>query len=551
MMTDKLDWENLFFGRKSILELIKRRVIDLKEGYRQNLALLGNRYLGKTSILRQFLANLDDEEIIEIYLDLENKDFDYLFSKFVGSILYNFSKVKKLDLHEDIELLLENTKKFIPHTVQEIRKIQTYITKGKLTDAYLDLISLPEVFTVESGKFCIIILDEFHSLEDLMIPNAFKELGKKVMTQKRCIYIVASSAANVAKKILSERLSLLFGNFEIVEVAAFDLKTSQAFIDENLKTIKMGLHLKNFLIDFTGGHPFYLSLIVQEVIRLSELHGQSEIFLPLLTQAIENLIFNRWGILSQHFDVMMHNLCQQKGNRAMAAILISLANGKHKIKDMAGGAGVKGTVVNQKMNRLIELGMVTKNGNHYYFQDKLLRFWIKYVYQKRLTSIHENLKQQGKYFRAEIEQSVNGFQAVSQKDLFSRIVDLLHCFDNDAFQLSGRRYKLPLFSEITPFKFENITECPFEVIKASSNEEIWIIILKEGTLLEGEVNAFLTEAKKLGERVDRRVIISLSGLDANARLRALQEKMWIWNEKELNTLLNLFDKPYIVTSKFQ
>jgi len=544
-----LDLENFFFGRKSILELIKRRVIDLKEGYRQNLALLGNRHLGKTSILRRFLANLDDEEIVEIYLDLEDKDIDYVFSKFIGSILYNFSKIKKLDLHEDVELLLESTKKFIPHTVQEIKKIQANLAKGKLADAFHDLISLPEVFTVESGKFCIIILDEFQNLEELAMANIFKELGKKIMTQKRCIYIVTSSSVNAAKKILSEKLSLLFGNFEIVEVSPFDLKTSQAFIEENLKDVKMSQHLKNFLIDFTGGHPFYLSLIIQEIIHLNEIHDQNEVFLPLLTQAIENLIFNRWGILSHYFDVMIHHLCQQKGNRVLATILVSLANGKHKIKDIADDIGIKGTLINQKINRLLESNLVTKNGSHYYFQDKLLRFWIKYVYQKRLTAIHEDRKQQKESFRTEIEWAVNSFQAISQKDLFSRIVELLHCFDNDAFQLNGRRYKLPLFSEIMPFKFDNVSACPFEVIKASSQEEVWYIIFKEGTLFEGEVNTFLTEAKKLGERPHRRVIISLSGLDANARLKALQEKIWIWNEKELNTLLNLFDKPYIVTSK--
>lgn len=546
MMPDKVNQENFFFGRRAILELIKRRVLDLKEGYRQNLALVGNRYLGKTSILRWFLSNLDDEETIEIYLDLEDKDLDYLFFKFVGSILYNFSKVKKIDLHEDLELLLEATKRFIPQTVGAIKKIQASLTKGKIVDAYQDLISLPEVFTVESEKFCIIVLDEFHRLEDLLIPNAFKELGKKIMTQKRCLYLVASSAPAVAKKILSEKLSLLFGNFEMVEVAAFDVKTSQAFIEENLKGVKIGASLKNFLIDFTGGHPFYLSLMIQEIMCLSELHHQPEIFLPLLTRAIENLIFNRWGTLSQHFEVMMHNLCGQKGNPETSTILIAMTKGKHKLKEISVYCGIKNSLLHSKMNRLMESGLVTRNGSYYYFQDKLLRFWIKYVYAKRLKSIHEDYQQQREAFRQEIEGTVSDFQAISRKDLFSRIVDLLHCFDNEAFQLSGRRYRLPLFSGITSFKLENIPDCPFEVIRAASPQEVWFIILKEGTLQEGEVNAFLTEAKNFGERPHRRVIISLSDMEANARLRALQEKMWIWNEKELNTLLNLFDKPYIV-----
>ena len=140
-----IDLEYNFFDRKSVLELLKRRVIDLKEGYRQNIAFLGDKYIGKSSILRKFVSDLDDDGTIEIYLDLDNKDFNYFFSKFAGSILYNFSRSKKLVLHDDINLLMESTKKLIPQTVEEIKKIQTNIAKGRLAESYRDLISLPEI----------------------------------------------------------------------------------------------------------------------------------------------------------------------------------------------------------------------------------------------------------------------------------------------------------------------------------------------------------------------------------------------------------------------
>jgi hypothetical protein len=51
----------------------------------------------------------------------------------------------------------------------------------------------------------------------------------------------------------------------------------------------------------------------------------------------------------------------------------------------------------------------------------------------------------------------------------------------------------------------------------------------------------------MGIRPRRCVIVSLSDLDEGARLRALEERMWIWNEPELNSLMNLYDKPYIVS----
>ena len=541
-----MDLDNNFFDRRSIIDLLKRRVIDLKEGYRQNLAFLGNRYIGKTSILNKFINDLDDEVIVPIYVDMDQKDIYYLFSKFVGSMLYNFSKFKKLILQDDIDLLMESTKKTIPQTVEEIRKIKTNLAKGKLTEAYRDLISLPEIFTSESGMFCMIILDEFHNLEELTVSNVFQELGKRIMTQKRCIYIVTSSLSGVAKKILSEKLSLLFGNFESVPITAFDLKTSQAFIEQNLRGIRIGASLRNFLIDFMGGHPFYLNIISHELIHLSILHKQNEVYLPLLTQAIENTIFNRWGIISRHFEFTINQLCNGKGNRILPAILISLANGKHKLLDISKDVELTKNVIIQKMNRLVDLGIVCKNGNFFHYEDKLIKYWIKYVYQKKLKAIDADPERQREQFKMELIDLINNFTVVSSKDLSSRIVELLHCFDNEFFNFNGRKYKLPLFNEITPLKADKSAPYGFHVIRATSSEGVWFIIFKEDTLCENDVNVFLTESKKLDEKPQRQIIISLSELDANARLRALQERMWIWNEKEINTLLTLFDKPYIM-----
>ena len=109
-----LDLEHNFFGRKNTIDLLKRRVADLKEGYRQNLAILGYQYVGKTALLQRFYLNLDDRDVVPVYLCLENKDFSSFFYKFTGGLLYNYSKNKQLPLHHDLNLLIESCKKTIP-----------------------------------------------------------------------------------------------------------------------------------------------------------------------------------------------------------------------------------------------------------------------------------------------------------------------------------------------------------------------------------------------------------------------------------------------------
>ncbi|MBF0521560.1 MAG: ATP-binding protein [Candidatus Omnitrophica bacterium] len=541
-----IDLEHNFFGRTDILKLLKRRVVDLKDGYRQNVALLGSPHVGKSSILKNFILNFEDECITSIYLDLENKDSQYVYSKFCGSLLFNHLQSKGLPVQEDLNLLLETAQKHIPQTVQVIKKVREDFAQRKLKDSFLGLLTLSEVYTNETSKYCILILDEFQNLEDILGEHAFQDLGKKIMTQKKCFYLFASSYKAAAQKILSEKLSLLFGNFEMIHVGTFDLKTSQEFIAHNLKDVKASVQLKHFLTDFTGGHPLYLNLVCKELMNLSAVYKQDEIYMPLLAQAVENTLFNRWGVISRHFELMINDLCYGKDNRVVSSILMALSNGQHKQEDIFENTGVNKTQIRQKMTRLMEQGIVVKNGQFHYLQDKLFKYWVKYVYQKRLKDVELSPDKQKKEFKEEFGRSMESIRLSSSRDFSSRVVDLLHCFDNESFDLNGRKYKLPVFREVVPFKLKNDGGASLDMIKAKTDDSWWVIALKKDSVVENDVNAIISESKQLGVKPDRCVIISLADLEENARLKALQEKFWIWNEGELNTLLTVFDKPYIL-----
>lgn len=542
-MTDKL-FEQKFFGRTDLLDLLKKRVIDLKEGCRQNIALLGNQFVGKSMMLQKFISDFDDDDVVMVYLDLENKDFAYFLNKYCASLLYFYSKNQKLPLHDDLNLLIETTKNRIPYTVEVIKKLRVKFKEGKFTECYQGLLALPEIFTNETKKFCVLIYDEFQNIELLDVEQPFLDLGKKIMTQKRCLYLLSSSAPQTAKKILSEKLSLLFGNFETISVEPFDLSNSRKYLGNLLRGYQIGELLTDFLIDFTGGHPLYLTLISRELINLSARHQQKEMYVPILAQALENSIFDRWGVLSRHFDLIIQELKEGRDNQ-IPAILISLANGHIQLSDIAMDTGYKAAHLKQKFERLLETGHVVKNSKNLYFKDKLFRYWVKYVYQRRVKDVELDLEKQREMFQSEIHRVVQDFQFVAKKDFASRIVELFSCFENDMFDINGRKYKLPAFDSITPIKWQSESGDFVDVIQAIADEAVWLIALKKDCFKENDVNTIVKEIKKGRKKPERCVIVSLTGLDDHTRLRALQERFWIWNEGEINALLTLFDKPYI------
>jgi len=541
-----IDHDHNFFGRQNILELLRKRMAGLKDGYRQNVALLGSRTIGKTAIVQKLIADHDDPQIFILYLDLESRDLHYFTRQFTKGLLYHFAKANALALNEDLKLLCASCREAIPQTVAAVEAIEAQGPQAKPGEVYAALLGLPDTFCAETGKSLVLILDEFQNLENFEVPEVFAELGRRIMTQKNCLYIVTSSYHAKARAILSEKLSLLFGNFEVIPVLPFDTTAGQQMMDHHLAGIKIGLQLKNFMADFTGGHPLYINILCQELIYLCGVYGQKEIYAPILTQAIEGLVFNPWGVLSRHFDLMIHELCRGKSEGPLSSVLIAMADGKHRVTDLAESLELKPYQVTPRVNALLLTDIIDKNGNYYHIKDKLFRYWIKYVYERRLRSIDMEPGKGRKLFKEEISRAVNDFQMVARKDLAARMTDLLHKFDNESFDLSGRRYKLSMFRDITPVKLRLGAGNFFDAISAQGEDGRWLVVLKKDPVNESDLNAFIEEMKKMSPKPQRCVIVSLSGLDDNARIRALQEKLWVWNEEEVNALMHLYDQPYIV-----
>jgi hypothetical protein len=175
-----------------------------------------------------------------------------------------------------------------------------------------------------------------------------------------------------------------------------------------------------------------------------------------------------------------------------------------------------------------------------------MRYWVKYVFQKRIRSIEIEPGRLKKEFKDELTRAVSEFQVVSRKDLSSRITELLYCFDNELLSLQGRKYRLPTFRDVKVLKMRQRGGNFVEVLQAETDEGPWLLVLRKDPLAESDINAVAEEARKMGVRPRRCVIVSLSDLEDGVKLRALEERMWVWNEAELNSLMSLYDKPYIV-----
>jgi hypothetical protein len=555
-----------FFDRRNYLEILQKRVSSLKEGYRQNIAIVGEENVGKTSIIYKFLDKFYDPKIITVFLEIRPESIQEFSKRFIGALLYNFLLNSGLDLKEDLDFLLNKSDAYIPHTALRIRTILHDLSKRRKTNIITELFSLTESIHQETGKFTVLFLDEFHNLESLQVKNLYRDWGKLLILQKSTLYAITSSMIFKTRAILSKQLSLLFGNFELINVEPFDMHTSGRYIDHCLPGMKMSPGVKEFIISFTGGYPLYLELIVKALAAKGKgcaylqecqsgtgyelLSGSRDTLLPVpgvqsdLADILEDLLFNTSGILNQRFSNYLKRFLDTSMSNDYISILYLVSSGRNRIKDIAHILRKQAKELSSRINYLLELDAITRSGDFLKVSDRLFAYWMRFVYQEKMRSLSYDAKNQKDKFRGGIETLIQEFLRQFQKPLANRVSELLQSFDDDLMQIERKKIRLHHFREVKPLVFNH--RFIKDGLLGRCSDSLWIMAIKPDALTEQDIADFSKECKKYHHKSQRKIIVTLKEIDPNARLRALEEKVWTWDLNNLNQMLDLFSKPQVV-----
>lgn len=542
-----------FFGRTAVIELIEKRLGAFQKGYRQNIALIGHRQLGKTSVLHHLLHQFQTWDLLPIYVEIRPQAFDYFVDQFIRSLLYQYLKSKQqVEPSEHRLKLMEIAKPFIPNTLAAIRQIELKVQRKELDEAYYELFGLTSKIGEETGKRCVVMLDEFHRLGELSIKNPFASFGKRIMLQKDTTYLVSSSSFATTKKILAEKLSLLFGNFERIYLEPFDFDTSLLFIDTKLAPLSVPHELKRFLISFTDGHPFFLDHLIRKIRETALSERRESVDSLLLVDVLRKLFFESQGMFHQFFSNLMVPWVERSISKgSYTSILVEIACGRHRFQDISNAILRSPRKTAKELRELMEEELVVKNGIFYRLHNKLFKFWLEYVYQKRELSLMVDLPSKASHFSAEMEKLIQNFIEEDSRAVPERVVELFKCFQNDAIEWDLRTRRLPRFSEIVNITERDSSSFGNRDIIARGGGRCWICQIREKRVTEKEVLDFArSEEGSSGELPNlTRILIALEGIESTAKVVAKEKKVWTWGLSRLNTLMDLYGKPQIVHLK--
>ncbi len=531
---------DVFFGREESLKLMKKRIDGLKKGYRQNVALLGQELIGKSSLLLQLIHELDaDNEILPIYFEVRPEPLHRFGKRFTGALLYYYFKKGSKQVPEKIDDLVGKAKEKLPRTTEGILRIEKLFGKRSRDQILSSLFDLLPILCEEGGRCCIMILDEFQELGSLNVRNPFTILGEKIMTQKKSMYIVASSSTRRAGEILNRDLSLLFGSFEIDNLEPFGIDKGLKFIEKKLTGFPISNTCKKFLVSITNGQPFYLDNFCRGLNRIVSERGMKEASRSVVAESISMEVFSPRSVTYQYLNDFLKQFEDNRSSQDLE-ILLAIADGNKKSSEISRIISRSTAQTARKLEKLMNSDVIQKRGKVYHFCDPLLKWWIKSVHRKRHETFEPVAEGRGELeLRRELEELMSLYATQEKAGVDERLRNLFKLFRNEVVEIAGKTLKLPKFNNISARTVHG-QELP---VVASVGKTCWVADFSKAVVSENGVRAFLGKLSSFRRKIRRKILICLAGIETDAKLLAKEEGIWLWDLNDLNFILDLYEQP--------
>ena len=371
-----------FIDRLKIVKEMFDALSNKKE--KVGFALIGNRRVGKSSILKEVKRKLTKTSVPCIYYSLWNRpeaDVEEFSFKLTQLILEEYRS--RLGLKYKIKNLISSPIEHIKEVLNDLNisvslkdLIEINITrKEKLCslDALEDVFKLCDKLENETGARIIIMLDEFPDIRNLKICK--HKAGDKIFKSLRTIYensqsvilTVAGSSKTMMENAVVDRASPFYRQFITKKILPLEKKYVKELIEKNISA-PVGKDAIESIYELSFGIPFYVQFIGRQLLKKNKSINKEDIkvaFDEILTQE-GHLLF------AGEFDRL--NLNEK-------SIVIEMSKGASAISILAKNLKKDKSHINAYLSYLEAKSVVFKEERgKYQLEDPVFACWIKKNY---------------------------------------------------------------------------------------------------------------------------------------------------------------------------
>lgn len=520
--------------RPALTRHLQERVNAFREGFRHNLALVGQPGSGKTFQLKR-LAENQPSDIVVVYCAVYRESCTSFLKRLTTSILQAGLNAPS---GESLDALILRAEGITPNVAESVRHLKNLWLRRTDGEAFVRTLDLIPMLITDRGRRAMLILDEFLYLEELGLGHAFQEVGKRVMTWPSTLFILASSSPYRARIILREKLQLLFGQFELVNLEEISSDRIQLWLKKELEPLAGAPSLAPFLSEWLGTQPWYLSVLVNRIRELASLSRTRQLSESLFLQAAWDILGESGGPLQQWCASRIEPLSHMKNGKRAVEVLLQIADGARTATAIGQRIGRAG--IHSILQLVLEQDLVHRNGVCWVSSDPILRCWLSTILWSERVGSGDPEQMRARLDRY-LQVLWREWERRQNQSITEQVRGLLSQFCDETITLEHKTGRLPRFKQIDTL-MEDKGRGAYLV--ADGRGRRWCCSVTDAVVTEQGINRFERFCRNQSPRPARKVVIAAKGLQDNAKLLAKATNMWVWGRPELDLLNRLYQHPW-------
>ena len=374
-----------FLDRSSQLQRLESLIARTVGGAPEWLAIVGPRKVGKTSLLLEAARRAGDDRLAfvvfdvmesmpaspEVFRRLAGRVLDAVFGDELGVAPSRL--VRRPDEFRAAVLRSDRYRALPPDLQQLILEIPTRPTDE---DLVRDTLELPERLAQALDLQLLVAIDEFQELPGLADRRGGHDpvpLMRSIWQRhQRVAYVISGSARTTLTELVTSERSPFFQHFGLMELGPFDVDDGISLLVElSPKDRRIPKAIARRAVDILGGHPFYLQVLGEELVRLEPPYDDRS-----LKEVLQSVLFSRAGRLSLYFQ-NEHDRLVGKSTGLSATLDALAANGPLRMTDVAKQISASTGSTNQYLHRLGDAVRVLDDGS-YALDDPAFAAWIRW-----------------------------------------------------------------------------------------------------------------------------------------------------------------------------
>ncbi|PKK90581.1 MAG: hypothetical protein CVV64_09495 [Candidatus Wallbacteria bacterium HGW-Wallbacteria-1] len=385
----KASW---FTDRVEPLRQLTMNLRALADGEGDNIAIMGQRKIGKTEVLKKFVNEAEGfSGVVVCYVNFQAiiSSIEVFATRYIGKILHKALQVSGKNFPEelgwtDLKLMAAEAGSNISGYVNNFLSIVEEGDGRRLLQIFEMAINFPQFLAIDRNLRFMMVIDEFHEVKNLTTFKELKHIDRILhslfLGHSEVRYLVSASQIDMATAFLNSPRSPLFTFFKVRDLSPFSRQDTYDLVQKIFKSsngVRFQPEVLPRIYRLSLGQPFTITAICREAVNIGIYTGQP-IDSAMVDKAFSLELLSSEGRIFLLCDYILHfALSSVKGGNTLRSIILILSERDGLLlKDIAKAMSRPPGQVRGYLLLLLKTDVICRRGNRYYFTNPLLRFWV-------------------------------------------------------------------------------------------------------------------------------------------------------------------------------